>query len=311
MAEADRMGRELAREQGPELFKQASLAVSALKGLRGAMPTVNKGLTAMSKNPRGVLMGGGAAIGAIGGAMKDPGVDPATGQKKSRLTGALAGAGLGAAAGYGASRIKGVNQAVQGATKNVATSARKGMASTDKWLQGKIGGPAPAASTSGVAAGTKAAPTPAPAPAPATPSPAVQQAAAPAAVPAPTAAPPPAAVPAPTGAPAAAPGGAPAAPAAPPTAAPQAPAAPQPTVEQISAQRQAAADARKAGIKVPEEAIPAAPAPAPQGPMYGKTLDQIRAGQGKKKLATICAQYGVYKTASARLAQFIKMAQAR
>lgn len=97
---ADRMGRELAREHGAELIKQALFLPSA------AGIGVGKQLAAHAlRSPGAAMAAGGAAVGGIAGALGGGGVDPATGQRKSRLKAGLIGAGLGAGAGYGISKI--------------------------------------------------------------------------------------------------------------------------------------------------------------------------------------------------------------
>lgn len=86
--------------------------------LSKAAPTISKGLQSAGKALGGTSMKGraiaGGAIGALGGAMKSPGVDPATGQQKSRLTGALAGAGVGAAGGAMAPKMVSGAQGLMG-----------------------------------------------------------------------------------------------------------------------------------------------------------------------------------------------------
>jgi DNA-binding protein H-NS len=75
----------------------------------------------MQKNPTKALAIGGAAVGAVNGLTRDPGVDPATGQPRSRLAGAAKGAigggALGAAAGHFAP--KAVGGRVQAAGKQL------------------------------------------------------------------------------------------------------------------------------------------------------------------------------------------------
>ncbi len=102
------------------ISKQSSITITA--GVAGMMskiaPTITKGLAGAGKAMAGSTSKGramvGGAIGAAGGALKDPGVDPVTGQRKSRLTGALAGAGLGAAAGHYAPQAVGGAQKLMG-----------------------------------------------------------------------------------------------------------------------------------------------------------------------------------------------------
>ncbi len=102
------------------ISKQSSITLTA--GVTGMLskiaPTITKGLAGAGKAMAGSTSKGramvGGAIGAAGGALKDPGVDPVTGQRKSRLTGALAGAGLGAAAGHYAPQAVGGAQKLMG-----------------------------------------------------------------------------------------------------------------------------------------------------------------------------------------------------
>jgi hypothetical protein len=101
LALAEMLGKELAYKE-PELVKEA------------AMPTglLNMGKTVankMIKTPGRALRMGGAAAGGALGMLRTPGIDPNTGQQRSRL-----GAGLvGAAAGYGAGSLAGRAPAIK------------------------------------------------------------------------------------------------------------------------------------------------------------------------------------------------------
>jgi hypothetical protein len=130
MQTADRMGRELAREHGEKLMKQAAWQAGVAKFLnKSVKPLAHRGLNMAAKNPSAALAAGGAGVGAIGGAITGGGVDPATGQKKSRLGAMAVGAGLGAGAGYGLSKIPGVGKSISsaaaGAHKNVTQLGQK------------------------------------------------------------------------------------------------------------------------------------------------------------------------------------------
>jgi hypothetical protein len=94
---ADEFGRELAREH---MEKLAINPVSSLtqqvvgKGMHAAL-----GTGALKRTAVGAA--GGAALGGAGGLMKTPTVDPATGQRQSRLGNAMAGAVGGGVVGGG------------------------------------------------------------------------------------------------------------------------------------------------------------------------------------------------------------------
>lgn len=101
LAWADKLGRELAREHMEKISAIPSLpAVGSMvqKGLGHSM----QALTTSSGVKRGLV---GAGVGAVGGALKSPGVDPATGQQKSRLGNMAMGAGLGAGAGVASGHL--------------------------------------------------------------------------------------------------------------------------------------------------------------------------------------------------------------
>lgn len=109
----------LPKEKKSQLEKDALSVPPGVSGmLAKAAPTISKGLQSAGKALGGTSMKGraiaGGAIGALGGAMKSPGVDPATGQQKSRLTGALAGAGVGAAGGAMAPKMVSGAQGLMG-----------------------------------------------------------------------------------------------------------------------------------------------------------------------------------------------------
>lgn len=72
---------------------------------RAVKPMAGRALSFAERSPGAAMAIGGGALGAAGGALSGGGVDPATGQKRSRLGRALVGGALGAGAGYGASKI--------------------------------------------------------------------------------------------------------------------------------------------------------------------------------------------------------------
>lgn len=118
LAAAEMLGRDLAHKNQSLMTKEAlAIPGAALSAVRGAAGM-------MMKDPSKALRVGGAIGGGLMGAMKNPGVDPATGQQKSRL-GNMA---LGAAGGYGLGSMAGKSQAVrtftQGQGKNLSQMAR-------------------------------------------------------------------------------------------------------------------------------------------------------------------------------------------
>jgi hypothetical protein len=147
LAWAEEMGRDLARE---EMSKVAALpamgsllqgAKAALPGIKGSVQSgLGKGMLRTMQAGAGtraaVGAGAGAALGGVSGALKNPGVDPATGQQRSRLgnvaSGMAGGAALGAGAGLGARKAIGavatgkgaVGQAARGAMGMGATGAK-------------------------------------------------------------------------------------------------------------------------------------------------------------------------------------------
>lgn len=142
LATAETLGKELAHKE-PDLIKTAMTP-----GLLGMGKTV---ANVMSKNPAKALRVGGALAGGTAGALHTPGIDPNSGQQRSRIGSTL----VGAAAGYGAGSMAGKSQAVKGFVqnqggelKNVVQQARQAQKATKAV--------APAA-----AIGTPSAPTPA------------------------------------------------------------------------------------------------------------------------------------------------------
>lgn len=92
------------------------------------------GRAAMGGAAKGAI--GGAATGAISGAIKNPGVDPATGQQRSRVGGALKGMAGGAALGAaGGAAVGGGKMALTAATR-----ANAGVAQTVGNLENKARG---------------------------------------------------------------------------------------------------------------------------------------------------------------------------
>lgn len=324
MAEADRMGREMAHEHHLDLFKEAAWQAGVAKALTGkVMPAASKLMGQAAANPKAALAIGGAGVGALGGAIKDPGVDPQTGQKKSRLKNIALGAGLGAGAGAALGHSGKVVGAVKGLPGKMAPKMEQFGQKATAWGQkaeqaaaipkatastAPIKGPKPAPSPMGKPT-PAAAPPAAPQGAPTAPSPAVQAAATP-----------------PAGGPPA--GGAPQ-PAAAPVQAPP-PAAAQPAAQPAAAQGQTPAAYDRSLDQVPRSGI--AGLGQRMGNAVADTTNKVRSGvggffenlgqklrpspqmapAGKKKFAAICARYGVTKTASrpmTRLEQIIKQAQ--
>ena len=110
IAQADRIGREMAHEQG-EMLKQAALPASVASFAQKA--------TGMAlRNPGAAMAAGGGALGVASGLVA-PGRDPQTGQQKSRLGSALTRGAIVAGAGYGISKIP------VGGGGNVGSWARK------------------------------------------------------------------------------------------------------------------------------------------------------------------------------------------
>lgn len=315
IANADRIGREMAHEQRDGLMKEAAWQASAAKFLTGkAMPAAGKVLGQAAASPRAAMALGGAGVGAIGGALKNPGVDPQTGQKKSRLGNIAVGAGLGAGAGAALGHSAGAVKAVQGLPGKVMPKMQQLGTKATAWGQKaeQAAGAIPKA-----APGTPPLRAQKPAPSPMAPRPAgpvsgagtqVGPKATPSAAPAPSA-------PAPSAPPPAAAAGAPTAPAAPqPAAAPQQ-LTPTSTgaTDYASVQRQQnAAQGFYGKGNVPEGVAPQHSAatnarfqPSPQQAQqqaaenfYGKGKVPEGVVPPKKKLAAICARYGVTKTAA-------------
>jgi hypothetical protein len=138
LAWADGVGRELARR---DLEKVALPSMgSMLQGAKAALPGIGqkaktlagqgmiRTMQAGAGTRAAVGAGIGAGVGGIGGALKNPGVDPATGQQKSRLgniaTGMAGGAALGAGAGLAA---KGAIRAAAGNKGAIGNATRGAM----------------------------------------------------------------------------------------------------------------------------------------------------------------------------------------
>lgn len=108
IAMADQWGRELAHAH----IRMEKIANPAIKGLvdvakhmaTKAAPMVGKATNAVMGASAGRRAAVGAGVGAVGGALKDPGMS-STGQPKSRLGGMLGGAALGAGAGLAAPKL--------------------------------------------------------------------------------------------------------------------------------------------------------------------------------------------------------------
>jgi hypothetical protein len=132
-AEAEKMGRELAHKDSTLLEEPEKVAM--LGGLlTGGIGRAAAGM--MMRNPSKALAVGGAAIGGLRGALKDPGVDQMTGQPNSRIGNAVAGAAGGGLLGYGASKIPGVGKATQGGGKMLSKEIR---GNNYRNLQGPLG----------------------------------------------------------------------------------------------------------------------------------------------------------------------------
>lgn len=129
---ADKWGRELAHE----LFEKTALGFPVVPGARaaaGAMGTarravgsgMNYAMNASTMNRMGV----GAAIGGVMGGMRSPGLDPSTGQPRSRMGGAMMGAATGGLAGYaakgGATALASNKGAVGNYVNNAASSVKR------------------------------------------------------------------------------------------------------------------------------------------------------------------------------------------
>jgi hypothetical protein len=134
MAAADRIGREMAHDPMTKeaIAMPAGVAGGALGAFRKVVKPVGRAaINTMRQSPGTALAIGGAGVGGLAGAMKNPGVDPQTGQQKSRLKGALVGAGIGAAAGGLAGQSKAIGGFVSG---KGATGLQRGMAQAEKGL---------------------------------------------------------------------------------------------------------------------------------------------------------------------------------
>lgn len=129
-----------AESLGRELAKEAAGLPAMGSMLQGARSMAGKGMLRTMQASTGtralVGAGAGAAVGGVGGALKNPGVDPATGQQRSRLgnmaAGVAGGAALGAGAGLGARKALGavatgkgaIGQSVRGTMEMGAKGAR-------------------------------------------------------------------------------------------------------------------------------------------------------------------------------------------
>lgn len=126
----------------PDLYKTKTsglggMAGMAAKGINavggtGAMQAVGK--AANKAGAYGAAIGGG--LGAARGLLKNPGTDPQTGQKKSRLwaaaKGGVGGAALGGAAGYGGSTIS-------SNLSRMSPTAAHAMGNARNWAAGQVG----------------------------------------------------------------------------------------------------------------------------------------------------------------------------
>ena len=112
------------------------------------------------RNPHMTAAAIGAGAGAVKGLVQDPGIDPATGQRRSRVGAMARNAAGGAVIGGAVSHIPGVSERIQGAGKGLSQQIRK-----TNWRNqsggpaalrpaapaGAVGGAAPAAASSAIA----------------------------------------------------------------------------------------------------------------------------------------------------------------
>ena len=123
VAMADSWGRELARAE----FEKTAL-LGPMPGLKGLLSPVSKSMIptagkAMNWAAQGagknIMHGaiGGGALGAAKGLISDPGIDPQTGQNRSRIQAAMSGAIGGAALGAGAAGAAGAGLRAAGASQ--------------------------------------------------------------------------------------------------------------------------------------------------------------------------------------------------
>jgi hypothetical protein len=126
-------------------FKYANLA-SSLVNTVGATGKGNSFLRSaagtMMRHPTAATAIAGGALGAAKGLVSDPGIDPQTGQPKSRMGAALRGGALGAGAGAAVGHfIPGAGAAVQGAGKTLSKEIRS---KSTSWAPRAGGAAAPA-----------------------------------------------------------------------------------------------------------------------------------------------------------------------
>lgn len=103
----------LAANMGREMAKEAGIGTQIMSAVK---PLAGKAMGYAAMHPQQAMAAGGAAVGAVGGAM--------AGGPGNRMSGALGGAAAGGAAGYGASKLPG--GLGQKATQGVANYAAKG-----------------------------------------------------------------------------------------------------------------------------------------------------------------------------------------
>ena len=111
-------------------FKYASavlrrdLLTGILKEAGFGADLIGKGISMASKDPRKALALAGGVAGAAHGFLKDPGIDPRTGQPRSRL----ANAGKEGLLAGGAGWVAGGNKSIQGGVQSAAGHAQKSLA---------------------------------------------------------------------------------------------------------------------------------------------------------------------------------------